>query len=251
MSRPTDGYQPDGYRHSAADYAHRDVSGTDALAFRVLAERIPRLEANAALDLGCGAGRSTRFLQALGVPTVGVDVSESMVDQARREDPSGRYVTYSPESPLPFDDASFDLLVSTWVMLEINSRDRLRAFLQEAARVLRPGGRGFFVANTEAFYSHRWVSCEVDFPENRGPDDGRLRSGQTVKVRLQPEGVVVADTFWSDEDYQDGIRRAGLRVLHVWRPLAPPEDPREDWLDEPHVAPWLIYEVERTEVASS
>ena len=232
---------PDGYQNTAEDYARRDLSGTDALAFRFLAERIPRLKARTALDLGCGAGRSTRFLKALGVPAVGVDVSEAMVAEARREDPSGQFVTYEQGAPLPFEDASFDLLVSTWVMLEISAHDRLELFLREASRVLRPRGRGFLVANTAEFYAHRWVSCDVDFPENQGP----LRSGQTVKVRLQPEGVVVTDTFWCDADYQAAIRSAGLRVVQSRRPLASEESPDAAWLDETRVAPWVIYEVEK------
>ena len=107
--------------------------------------------------------------------------------------------------------------------------------------MLRPRGRGFLVANTAEFYAHRWVSCDVDFPENQGP----LRSGQTVKVRLQPEGVVVTDTFWCDADYQAAIRSAGLQAFRAGRPLAPETNPLGAWLDETRVAPWVIYEVER------
>jgi SAM-dependent methyltransferase len=228
----------DRYRHAAADYALRDVSGTDALAFRLLADRIAPLDVGAALDLGCGAGRSTRFLSALAVPVVGVDQSETMVAEARRRDPTGRYVTCTPGAPLPFADASFDLLISTWVVLEIPSRDRLGQLLREAARVLRPTGCGFFVANTPEFYAHRWVTCDVDFPENRGV----LRSGQQVKARLLPEGVVVTDTFRSDADYRSAMEHAGLRIAQTWRPVAGRRDPG-NWRDEVAVAPWVIYEV--------
>ncbi len=44
------------------------------------------------LDLGCGSGEHTRFLTALGFQAIGVDVSPSQVDAARRADPAGRYL---------------------------------------------------------------------------------------------------------------------------------------------------------------
>ncbi len=34
-----------------------------------------------ALDFGCGAGRSTRFLRGLGFQTVGVDIAAPMLEQ--------------------------------------------------------------------------------------------------------------------------------------------------------------------------
>ncbi|MDD3516801.1 MAG: class I SAM-dependent methyltransferase [Chromatiales bacterium] len=230
----------DDYHHLARYYALRGITGTDALAFCAVSERIATSGLmGTALDLGCGSGRSTRFLKALSLDAVGVDVSEAMVAEARRLDPEGAYRVYRADERLPFADAAFDVLLSTWVVLELASREALARFFSEASRVLRVGGRGFFVANTEAFYAHRWVSCEVDFPENRAP----LRSGQRVKARLMPEGVLVTDTFWSDADYRAAMTAAGLRVAQVRHPLAGDADGA--WLDETRVAPWVIYEVER------
>ncbi|MGD9658153.1 MAG: class I SAM-dependent methyltransferase, partial [Methylocystis sp.] len=192
-----------------------------------------------ALDLGCGAGRSTRFLKRLGLNVVGVDASEAMIIEARRSDPDGAYRLIEPNAPLPFPDETFELLISSWVIVEICEMRRLLNFVMEAARVLSPAGRAFIVANTPEFYAGRWVSCEVDFPENRPP----LRSGQLVKARLTPENVVVTDTYWSDEDYRRVFTQSGLSVVRAWKPVAPPT--ARSWLDETRVAPFVIYELRK------
>ncbi len=229
------------YRNSASDYALRGIVGTDALAFGLVAERIGRLElAGRALDLGCGTGRSTRFLKRLRLEAVGVDISDAMVAEARRLDPEGHYICCAPNTPLPFEDNVFDVLLSSWTIVELNEIVDLQNFVHEAARVLSRSGTGFIVANTAAFYAGRWVSCDVDFPENAIP----LRSGQRVRTRLTPENVIVADTYWSDEDYREVFARSDLRVAHAWKPLASPDD--ANWLDETKAPPFVVYELRKT-----
>ncbi len=229
------------YQHAAARYTLRGISGNDALAFRWLKERLPCASANMrALDLGCGSGRSTRFLQALGFETSGIDVSAAMVAQARQHNPTGDYYTYTAETPLPFPDATFDIILSTWVVLELAPFHQLAVFMRNAARVLKPSGTAFIVTNTPAFYAHRWLSCAIDFPENTIP----LRSGQKVKARLMPEDVVVTDVFWHDDDYRNAFAEAGLTVQTAAFPQAPAEEAAH-WADEIHAAPYVIYEVQR------
>lgn len=228
------------YRHSAQSYALRGITGTDSIAFHSIASRIAELRlAGRALDFGCGSGRSTRFLKSLGLDTVGCDVSVDMISQAQKQDSGGIYCVYPREGQIPFDRASFDLVFSSWVVLELGSRSDLDRYLCEAARVLRPAGKAFVVANTAEFYQHRWVSCEVDFPENTPP----LRSGQLVKARLQPEGVIVTDVFWSDADYRSAFADSGLVVVRTESPKAQLSE--TNWLDETAVAPWIIYELEK------
>jgi ubiquinone/menaquinone biosynthesis C-methylase UbiE len=205
------------YSSSAAHFALRQIVGSDTLAFQLVAERIASLKPiGLALDLGCGAGRSTRFLKRLGLNSVGVDASEAMIVEARRSDPDGAYHLIEPNASLPFADETFELLISSWVIVEICEMSRLLNFVMEATRVLSRTGTAFIVANTPEFYAGRWVSCEVDFPENKPP----LRSGQVVKARLTPENVVVTDTYWSDEDYQRVFTQSGLTVVRAWKPIA-------------------------------
>jgi len=224
------------YTSVAVEFAQRGIAGSDRLAFDQVAARIQALGCSGhALDVGCGAGRSSRFLHALGLQVTGLDISTAMLAEARRQDPVNRYVHYSANQPFPFGAAHFDLFLSTWMVLEIAEYPALVKTLAEIARVLKPTGVGWIVTTTPEFYTHRWVSCEVDFPENQPP----LQSGQRVKARLLPENVVVSDTFWSDADYRHAFAQAGFATCECFTPLAT----GDNWLDETRVAPYAIYEL--------
>jgi len=99
-------------------------------------------EPERALDLGTGTGVAA-LLIAREFPRCsvrGVDISEPMIKKASKRiglDPDGRVAfRVADASSLPFEDGAFDLVA------QLN----LPPFLDETARVLRPGG--FFVSAT-------------------------------------------------------------------------------------------------------
>lgn len=80
-------------RARADAYAELEFPGTYYLAYRDLPAILRRqIHGNAALDFGCGAGRSTRFLRELGFDVIGIDISEPMLTLARQRDPDGEYL---------------------------------------------------------------------------------------------------------------------------------------------------------------
>ncbi len=93
------------------------------------------------LDYGCGTGYGSHHLAESGLTVVGVDVSDSAVRHAagRYEAPGLTFQAIPPveTAPLPFEDDSFDAVVSFQVIEHVPSVD---AYLAEVARVLRPGG---------------------------------------------------------------------------------------------------------------
>ena len=92
------------------------------------------------LEIGCGEGRVVRALQAGGYDIQGVDVSERLVESARRADPAGRY-TVADAAALPFEDGTFELTVAVMSLQDI---DDFQGAIHEVARVLEPGGRFCF-----------------------------------------------------------------------------------------------------------
>jgi SAM-dependent methyltransferase len=88
------------------------------------------------LDLGCGAGMLA-LLKRKGITLTGIDLSEECVAAARR---NGYDETVRGElNALPFDDGSFDYVVSLDVMGHIPAEQK-DAVLAEMKRVLRPDG---------------------------------------------------------------------------------------------------------------
>jgi arsenite methyltransferase len=100
---------------------------------------------DAVLDLGSGSGTDV-FCAAVLVGesgrVVGVDITDEQLDKAARlRDRDGLSQVELVEAhieELPFDDASFDAVLSNGVINLSPAKDRVFA---EAARVLRPGGR--------------------------------------------------------------------------------------------------------------
>ena len=76
----------------ASAYDQLDLGGTYHLAFRDLPALLrEHVAGDRAVDFGCGTGRSTRYLKALGFRTVGLDISAEMVAIARARDELGDY----------------------------------------------------------------------------------------------------------------------------------------------------------------
>src|SRR3954454_18992837 len=70
------------------------------------------------LDLGCGEGRLSRDLKAIGHDVVGVDVASAMLEAAREADPSIE-THLADAAALPFHDGSFDCVVAFMSLQDI------------------------------------------------------------------------------------------------------------------------------------
>jgi SAM-dependent methyltransferase len=88
-----------------------------------------------ALDVGCGAGRSTAALTAFAHTVVGIEPAAAMLVHRRTVAPGACFVVGRAED-LPFASGSFDLVTAAG---SLNYTDRDRS-LGEIARVLAPGG---------------------------------------------------------------------------------------------------------------
>uniref|UniRef100_A0A674PPQ9 Methyltransferase type 11 domain-containing protein n=1 Tax=Takifugu rubripes TaxID=31033 RepID=A0A674PPQ9_TAKRU len=90
-----------------------------------------------AVDLGCGTGQTTRLLAPHFQEVVGIDVSETQLEQARAvlSCPDITYRKGTAED-LPFPDGSVDLITASSAAHYFDESK----FMAEANRVLKPGG---------------------------------------------------------------------------------------------------------------
>jgi ubiquinone/menaquinone biosynthesis C-methylase UbiE len=107
-----------------------------------LAERLSEVAAgDAVADIGCGPGTAARRAARLGASVIGVDPAPVMLRLARiltrRSTHAVRYAKGSAEA-LPLPDTSVSV---AWSIASVHHWADLDAGLQEARRVLKPGGR--------------------------------------------------------------------------------------------------------------
>jgi len=149
------------------------------------------------LDVGCGTGRTLRFLVEIGVPLAnvhGVDLLPAKVAQARAMNPSLDVRTTDASSALPFPDDAFDL-VTQLVVLSSVPEPRARAQLaREMVRVLRPGG---------------WV---ISYDVTR-PRPGRVPDG----IPIEAHRLLFDDVDWV---LRYDMHNVGLARLARWPLLA-------------------------------
>lgn len=96
-----------------------------------------------ALDFGSGVGRLTRALAGRFDRATGVDISQTMVDNATRfnEDvPNLSFVVNARSDLSRFEDESFDMVNTRIVLQHLPDREMILGYLAEFVRVLRPGG---------------------------------------------------------------------------------------------------------------
>jgi len=223
----------------AEAYAALEFPGTYYLAFRDLPAIIASgVSGRCGLDFGCGAGRSTRFLKRLGFDVTGIDVSPSMIEQARQADPGGSYRLVADgvfNSLLP---RSFDLILAAFPFDNIPGESRRVGLLQGLRELLRPSGRIILLGSTPEIYTHEWLSFSTrQFPQNR-----RARSGDAVQILMKDvaDQRPVVDFIWSHEDYLRLFSAARVELLDCERPLGRSGEPHP-WQTELTIAPWVIY----------
>jgi len=89
------------------------------------------------LDLGCGDGRFSAVLVGAGVGVVGVDAAAEALRRAREQAPEAEFVQVDEGAPLPFADASFDLV---WCGETLEHVVDVALLIGEVRRVLVAGG---------------------------------------------------------------------------------------------------------------
>jgi len=193
-----------------AELAMLHVCGTiDESAMRLSAEDTRRqLQAtvgihsdDTVLEIGCGIGRVGQEVAPLCQRWIGADVSPKMIGFARerlRENSNVEFVEMSGYDLSPVPSQSVSVAYCTVVFMHLTTWDRF-AYVQEAYRVLRPGGR-LFVDNIDLCTEHGRLEFQVaaSIPRHRRPAHiGELSTPQELETYLKWAGFqdVTCETY--------------------------------------------------------
>ncbi len=91
------------------------------------------------LDSGCASGRLYGVLKEKKVDYFGVDISERLIEIAKKNYPEGNFQIANTLS-ISFTDNFFDKIYSISVIHNIPSKDFQLQYLKESKRILKPGG---------------------------------------------------------------------------------------------------------------
>ena len=137
---------------------------------------VEQLAGRIVLELGSGAGQCARWLRSVGATSYGLDLSERQLQHSRRIDEEtgiGVPSVCGTATTLPFDDATFDIVFSSFGALQFVADADL--MVEEVARVLRPGGTFAFSVT----HPVRW-----SMPDDAGP-----------------EGLTIVSSYWDRTPY--------------------------------------------------
>lgn len=184
--------------------------------------------AGPALDVGCGEGRVSRELTALGYAVTGVDAVPALVEAAAQAR-SARDYAVADAAALPFEDGRFERVVAYNLLMNVAD---VPATVREMARVLHPG-RGELVVSLVHPIADRGRL------DGDGPDASLVLSGtyfgrQRFENRFERDGLSMRFAGWSQplEAYMDALAQAGLAITSLREPKpdgAAAEGPFAPW----------------------
>ncbi len=90
------------------------------------------------LEVGCGEGRGIEHIIDKAANYTAIDKIEPVIAELRVKYPQGKFIRGNIPPLSPFQDNSFDLVLSFQVIEHIEDDDH---FLKEIYRILKPGGR--------------------------------------------------------------------------------------------------------------
>lgn len=96
----------------------------------------PFVKGRKLLDVACGEGHELAHYRELGAIPFGMDANPTFVELARQRNP-GLEIKEGLMEELPYEDNSFDMVVSKWAM---QSSPNVPGVIKEMHRVLKPQG---------------------------------------------------------------------------------------------------------------
>lgn len=159
-----------------------------------------------AVDFGCGSGGFAQQLDERGDMVYGVDLSPSMLTNAKASSPKSVYFMTGDETALRYFSHS-DAVVANLV---VNYLPDLTSFAANARKALAPGGLLLFV-DLNPDYVRECLRREIIYSNPEPPENPRHA---TLNFAAGPQHITIRD----QEEYVELFARHGFSLVSAERP---------------------------------
>lgn len=133
------------YNDNAEDYTKHVRDKSDSIYHSyyekpAMYKLIPEIKNKKVISLGCGSGEDSHYLQSLGADSFGIDISEELINIAKKTYPECTFTSMDMEN-LDFPDSSFDFAYSS---LAIHYIENWTKTFKEVYRILKPNSYFLF-----------------------------------------------------------------------------------------------------------
>ncbi len=176
------------------------------------------------LDLCCGSGRHSLVLDKLGYNVTGVDLSETLLQEAKKSDPIGAIRWLQGDmrkvpAEGPFD-AVFNLFTSFGYFEDDAENEKA---LHEIERLLRPGGSYLIDFLNPAYVKANLVPHSVREEGATKIDERRSVEDRYVVKRIRIRDAQAEERSYEERvklyelaDFRAMLARTGLRIDRVY-----------------------------------
>lgn len=199
------------YGHRTLEAAEQEISS--------LLQWFPLKKNSYMLDLCCGTGRHSVVLQRLGHRVTGMDLSVTLLREARERDPEKQIPFIQADMRhLPFLEEEYDAvcnLFTSFGYMETELEDQ--QVLNEIHRVLRPGGLFLIDFLNPAYVRRHLVPESTKEVEGEIIEEKRWIEGDRVHKQIRIGNRVYEEKvrLYSREQLQHMLNEAGLEVYGV------------------------------------
>jgi ubiquinone/menaquinone biosynthesis C-methylase UbiE len=103
------------------------------------------------LDIGIGAGRTTRFLLEISSDYTGIDYTARSAELAQQKFPTAKILCCDARDLRVFDDGAFDYVLFSFNAIDYMIHEDRKQVLKEIFRVLKPAGLFMFSSHNRDY----------------------------------------------------------------------------------------------------
>ena len=120
------------------------------------------------VEMGCGKGRNTAWLQHQGLQASGFDFSSHAIKTAQERFSTPEFLVADATKPWPWEDHQFDYGLDCFALTDIDSAEGRSFAISEFARVIKPGGYlcTYLMSDEDTYHQKIVAESPVEGQEN-------------------------------------------------------------------------------------